>query len=160
MILVWCWEISKSIEKEFHYLRYFKWKNKFTITVSHNNYNSYLLYHADFGIISLVGNVIFHHIKWGKYRFILFVSVGGVLDILQQNKLLNISYDQHIKNDMLPSSNGGKEVSPSCVKVYLNEFSQDDKISTKKKVSRKTVLRIASENSLRSTTSYMMTIAT
>ena len=58
-----------------------------------------------------------------------------------------------------PSSNGGKEVIPSCVKVYLNKFSQYEKIIIKKKVSRKTVLRIASENSLISTTSYIMTIA-
>ena len=60
---------------------------------------------------------------------------------------------------MFPSSNGGNEVSPSCVEVYLNNFSQDEKIMIKKKVSRKTVLRIASENSLMSTTSYLMTIA-
>ena len=67
--------------------------------------------------------------------------------------------DQHIKNDMLPSSNGGKEVSPSCVKLYLDEFSQDEKISIKKKTFRKTVLRIDSENSLRFTKSYLMTIS-
>ena len=60
---------------------------------------------------------------------------------------------------MFPSSNGGKEVSPSCVKVYLKIFSQDEKIIIRKKVARKTVLCIASENSVRSTTSYLMTIA-
>ena len=51
----------------------------------------------------------------------------------------NISDDRHIKNDMFPSSNSGKEVSPSCVKVYLNKFAQDEKIIIKKKVARKTV---------------------
>ena len=60
---------------------------------------------------------------------------------------------------MLPPSNGGKEVIPSCVKVYINKFSQDEKIRNKKRFARKTVLRIASENSLRSTTTYIMTIA-
>ena len=60
---------------------------------------------------------------------------------------------------MPPSSNGGKEVIPSCVEVYLDKFAQDEKIIIKKKVSRKTVLRIASNNSLMSTTSYLMTIA-
>ena len=60
---------------------------------------------------------------------------------------------------MFPSSNGGNEVSPSCVEVYLTKFSQDEKIIIKKKFSRKTILRIASENSLMSTTSYLMTIA-
>ena len=67
--------------------------------------------------------------------------------------------DQHIKNDMLPSSNGGKWVSASCVKLYPNEFSQDDKISIKKKVARETVLRVPSDNSRRYTTNYIMTIA-
>ena len=38
-------------------------------------------------------------------------------------------------------------------------FAQDEKIIIKKKVSSKTVLSIASENSLRSTTSYLMTVA-
>ena len=38
-------------------------------------------------------------------------------------------------------------------------FSQDKKIIIKKKVDRKTVFRIASENSLMSTTSYLMTIS-
>ena len=60
---------------------------------------------------------------------------------------------------MPPSSNGGKEVSPSRVEVYLNKFSQDEKIIIQKKVSRKTVIFIDSENSLRSTTRYLMTIA-
>ena len=60
---------------------------------------------------------------------------------------------------MLSSSNGGKEVSPSRVKSYLNKFSQDEKISTKKKVARNTVLRIDLDNSLRSTTRYLMTTA-
>ena len=60
---------------------------------------------------------------------------------------------------MSPSSNGGNEVSPSFVEVYLNKFAQDDKIIIRKKGSSKTVLRIASENSLMSTTSYLMTIA-
>ena len=59
---------------------------------------------------------------------------------------------------MLPSNNGGKEISPSYVKVYPNKFYQDYKISTNKKVSRKTVICITPENSLRSTTSYLMTI--
>ena len=67
--------------------------------------------------------------------------------------------DQHIQNDMLPSSNGGKEVRPSCVKVYLNKFAQDEKISINKKVTRKAVLHKASDNSLRFTTSYIMTTA-
>ena len=57
---------------------------------------------------------------------------------------------------MLTSINGGKEVRPSCVNVYLNRFSQDEKIITKKKVSRKNVLCIASENPLMYTTSYLM----
>ena len=52
--------------------------------------------------------------------------------------------DQHIKNDMFPSINVGKEVSPSWVKVYLNKFSQDEKIIIKKKDYMKTVLCIAS----------------
>ena len=60
---------------------------------------------------------------------------------------------------MLPSSNGGKEVSQSCVKVYLNKFAQDEKISINEKFTRKTVLHIASDNSLRFTTIYIMTIA-
>ena len=59
---------------------------------------------------------------------------------------------------MLPSSNGGKEIGPSYVKVYLNKFSQYEKISIKNKVSRKTVICIASDNSLRSTTIYLMNI--
>ena len=59
---------------------------------------------------------------------------------------------------MFSSSNGGKEVSPSCVKLYLNKFAQDEKIFIKKKVARNTVLCIASENSLRYTTSYIITI--
>ena len=59
---------------------------------------------------------------------------------------------------MFPSSNGGKIVSPSCVKVYLNNFAKDEKIVINKRVARKTFLCIASENSLRSTTSYIMTI--
>ena len=66
--------------------------------------------------------------------------------------------DQHIKKDITPSSNGGKEIRPPCVEVYLNKFSQGEKISIKKKVSRKTIINIASENSLRSTTSYLVTI--
>ena len=61
--------------------------------------------------------------------------------------------------DRLPSFEGGKEVSPSTVRTYLNEFAQDENISIKKKVAKKTVLRIAAENSLRSTVSYLMTIA-
>ena len=60
---------------------------------------------------------------------------------------------------MPPLSNGGKEVRPSCVKVYLNAFAQDDKISIKKKVSRKIILRVASQNSLRSNTRYLPTMA-
>ena len=85
--------------------------------------------------------------------------VRRVLDIIQQKNLfVFFSDDQHIKNYMLPSSNGGKEISQSYVKVYLNKFSQYEKISIKKKVSRKTVLRIASENYLRSTTIYLMKI--
>ena len=52
---------------------------------------------------------------------------------------------------MLPSINGDKEVIPSCVKLHLNKFAQDDKIIIKNKVSRETVLCIASDNSLRST---------
>ena len=75
---------------------------------------------------------------------------------MQQKKLFKKSDEQHIKNDMFSSSNGGKEVSPSCVKVYLNKFSQDEKIIIKKKVARKTVLRIVSENFFRSTTSYLI----
>ena len=71
----------------------------------------------------------------------------------------DFAYDQHIKNDIFPSSNGGNDVSPSYVEVYLNKFSQYEKTISKKKVSRKTVPRIASENSLISTTSYLMTIA-
>ena len=71
----------------------------------------------------------------------------------------NFADDQHIKNDMSPSSNGGKEVNLSYVEVYLNKFAQDEKIIFKKKVTRKTVLRIAPENPLMSTTSYLMTIA-
>ena len=59
---------------------------------------------------------------------------------------------------MFPSSNCVKGVIPSCVEVYLNKFSQDEKIIIKNKFSRKTVLSIASENSLSSTTSYIMTI--
>ena len=66
--------------------------------------------------------------------------------------------DQHIKKYIIPSSNGGKEIRPPCVEVYLNKFSQGEKISIKKKVSRKTILNIASENSIRSTTSYLVTI--
>ena len=60
---------------------------------------------------------------------------------------------------MFPSSNGGKEVSPSCVKVYLNKFYQYEKVIIKKKFASKTVLRIASKNSLMYTTRYLMTIA-
>ena len=60
---------------------------------------------------------------------------------------------------MFPSSNGGNEVRPSCVELYLNKFAQDEKIIIKKKFSRKTVLRIASDNSLISATSYLMTIS-
>ena len=60
---------------------------------------------------------------------------------------------------MPPSSNGGKEVSRSCVKLYLNKFSQDEKIIIKGKGARKTVTHIASENSLRYTTRYLMTTA-
>ena len=68
-----------------------------------------------------------------------------VLDILQQKKFFqNFADDQHIKNDMFPSSNGGKEVRLSCAEVYLKIFSQYEKIIIKKKVSRRTVLRIAS----------------
>ena len=55
---------------------------------------------------------------------------------------------------MFPSINGSNEVS----QVYLNKFAQDEKIIIKKKVSRKTVLLIASDNSLMSTTSYLMTM--
>ena len=44
-------------------------------------------------------------------------------------------------------------------KIIPQRISQDEKISTKKKVSRKTVLRIDAENSLRSTTIYLMTMA-
>ena len=58
---------------------------------------------------------------------------------------------------MPPSSNCGKEVSPSCVKLYLNKFSHNEKISIKKKVARNTVLSISADNSLRSTTIYLMT---
>ena len=60
---------------------------------------------------------------------------------------------------MPPSSNGVKQVSPSCVEVYINTFAQDEKIIIKKKVARKTVLCIASQNYLISTTSYLITIA-
>ena len=60
---------------------------------------------------------------------------------------------------MFPSGNGGKEVIPSCIKVYLNKFAQDEKIIIKRRVARKTFIRIASENSLRSTTSYLMNVA-
>ena len=60
---------------------------------------------------------------------------------------------------MFPSSNGGNEITPSCVDVYLNKFAQDEKIIIKKKVPRKTVLCIASDNYLMSTTSYLMTTA-
>ena len=70
-VFLWCWDI---------------WKNRFTITVSHKNYNSYLLYHAYFCIIILLGNIIFHHMKWKKFRFILLVVVVRVLYIMQQNK--------------------------------------------------------------------------
>ena len=83
-----------------------------------------------------------------------------VLDILQENKLFDFfSDDQHIKNDLLSSSNGGKDISPSCVNIHLNKLSQDEKIIIKKKVSRKNVLRIDSDNPPRSTKSYLMTIA-
>ena len=60
---------------------------------------------------------------------------------------------------MFSSSNGGKKVIPLCVKLYLNKLAQYEKITIKKKVARKTVLRLASDNSLRSTTSYLMTIS-
>ena len=82
----------------------------------------------------------------------------GVEYTAAKENFQNVSDDQHIKNDMPSSSNCGKEVSSSCVEVYFNKFSQYEKIIINKKFSRKTVLRTASENSLRSTTSYLMTI--
>ena len=102
------------------------------------------MYHADFDIISLVGNVIFHHIKW-KIQVDIISGGGesvGYTTAKEKNQI--ISDDQHIKNYMPPSSNGGKEVSPSWVKVYLNKFAQDEKTIIKKKVDRKTVCCIAS----------------
>ena len=58
---------------------------------------------------------------------------------------------------MFSSSNSGKEFSPSCVKLYLNGFDQDEKIFINKKAARKTVLSIPM-NSLRSAISYIMNI--
>ena len=89
------------------------------------------------------------------------ISDGGESVVYTASKEIvqNISDDYHIKNDMFPSSNGGKIVSPSCVKVYLNNFAKDEKIVINKRVARKTFLCIASENSLRSTTSYLMNVA-
>ena len=70
--------------------------------------------------------------------------VGRVLYILHyKNFSKNISDDQHIRNYMFPSGNAGKEVSPSCIKVYLNNFAKDEKIIIKKRVARKTFLCVA-----------------
>ena len=132
-------------------------KNKSTITVSHNNYNSYLLYHADFVIISLAGNVIFHQMKWKIWVDI--ISGGGEsVGYTIAKEIWNFADDQHIKNDIFSSSNGGKEVIPPYVKVYPNKISQYEKIIIKKKVVSKNVFCISSDNFLRSTTIYLMTI--
>ena len=59
-------------------------KNKITITVSHKNYNSYLLYYYNkFGRKRYISR---YELK--KNRLLLLVVVGIVLDILHQNKLL------------------------------------------------------------------------
>ena len=84
---------------------------------------------------------------------------GGVGYTAAKENSQKFADDQHIKNDRLPSSNGGKEFSTQCVKVYLNAFYEDEKISTNKRVSRKTVIFIAVYNYLRSTTSYLMNIS-
>ena len=49
--------------------------------------------------------------------------------------------------------------SVALTRRYLNKFSQDEKIITKKKVSRRTVLRIVSDHFLKYTTSYIITIS-
>ena len=84
----------------------------------------------------------------------LLVVVGRVLDILNQMKnFKKLMMTSTSKMAYVPLINGGNEVTPSYVKVYLSNFSQDDKIIINKKVTRKTVLCIASDNSLVSTTS-------
>ena len=88
------------------------------------------------------------------------ISGGGesVRYTAAKEKFQKFSDDKNIKHYMFPSSNGGKEVSTSCVEVYINKFSQDEKIIIRKKFSRKTVLCIASDNSLVYTTSCLLTI--
>ena len=82
------------------------------------------------------------------------IGFSAVKEIVQKH-----ADEKRTESDKLPSFSGGNEVSPSTVPTYLTEFAQDEKISMKKNVAKKTVLRIAAENSLRSTVSYLMTIA-
>ena len=86
-------------------------------------------------------------------------GVGEIVGYAAKKNCSKFSNYRHIKNNSPPSSNGDKEVSPSCVKIYLNKFSQDERISIKKKFFRKTVLRISTENYPRYTTVWIMNIA-
>ena len=80
-----------------------------TITVSHSNYNTYLLYHADSSIISLVGNVIFHHMKRKTIQVDIISGCGeSVVYTAAKEIIQKFADDQHIKNDIFPSSHGSK----------------------------------------------------
>ena len=67
--------------------------------------------------------------------------------------------EKRIQDNKVPSTDGGKAVSRKTVKVYLEEFAQSKSISIKKKVQNKSILRVAAENSLRSVTTFLMTVA-
>ena len=68
--------------------------------------------------------------------------------------------DKHMKNiNRPPSTEGGKEVDEKTVNIYIEELAQSNDIQVNANISKKTCHRVAAENSLQSTMSYLLTIA-
>ena len=64
-----------------------------------------------------------------------------------------------VSRNKVPSYEGGEKVSQYCVKSYQKQISHNMDLVIKKKVNTKDLMRVAAENSLRSTVTYLMTIA-
>ena len=153
------WSIFKNIKRDYHYRKYYM-----LIDEKIQNW-----YWHNCPFVSIICRIRYQ--KKGRKRFIPFSDIKKIQDSIvtagvkglnlndARNLVQKFADEHNIKNDKLPSYDGGKEASTSCVWIYQRELVQHPHLGIAKVVSSKTTICEAYENSLRSTATYLFTIA-